>query len=213
MFLVEGFYNLTTNVDIIVVGVLMEPAKAAVYFATIKTLALVHFVYFAVRAAAANRFSKYHYSGDRLRMAAFLRHTLHWSFWPSIAISIALLIVGRPLLSLLGPSFVEGYPLLFIFVIGLIIRASVGPAESLLTMAGEQRICTMVYVSVFALNLALNFLLIPRWGLHGAAIATSIALLAEALALALAIIVHSRLGFRCWIGFAIKPLDRPAEAN
>ena len=211
MFLIEGFYNLMTNVDILIVGALMQPDRAAVYFATVKVLALVHFIHFAVRAAAANRFAKYHYSGDHLRMASFIRDTLHWSFWPSIAISLGLLLVGKPLLSLFGPGFVEGYPLLFIFVGGLIIRASVGPAESILTMAGEQRICAGIYASAFALNVALNFLLIPRWGLSGAAVATSIAFTAEAAALA--IIVYTRLGFRCWIGFAIRPVSRTAEIS
>jgi O-antigen/teichoic acid export membrane protein len=200
-----------TNVDILAVGALMEPAKAAVYFATVKTLAIVHFVYFAVRAAAANRFSRYHYAGNRVRMEAFIRDTLHWTFWPSVLIAIALLIVGKPLLSLFGPGFVEGAPLLYIFVIGLVVRASVGPAESILTMLGQQRICALIYVSVFAINAALNFLLIPHFGLYGAAIATSIAFVIEAASLA--IIVYTRLGFRSWIGFAIGGQHRPAEAS
>jgi len=211
MFLVEGFYNLMTNVDILVVGALMEPDRAGVYFATVKTLALVHFVYFAVRAAAANRFAQYHHSGDRIRMEGFIRDTLHWTFWPAIAISIALLVLGKPLLSLFGPGFVDGYPLLYIFVVGLIVRASVGPAESILTMVGEQRICAAIYVSVFALGAALNFLLIPIWGLSGAAIATSLAFVLEAAALA--IVVYTRLGYRSWIGFAFGPVQRPAEAG
>jgi O-antigen/teichoic acid export membrane protein len=211
MFLVEGFYNLMTNVDILAVGALMEPSKAAVYFATVKTLALVHFVYFAVRAAAANKFSKYHYSGNRARLTAFLRDTLHWTFWPSVAISLVLLVLGKPLLSLFGASFTEGAPLLYIFVIGLIARASVGPAESLLTMAGEQRICAAIYVSVFAVNAALNFLLIPYFGLYGAAMATSFAFIIEAASLAL--VVYTRLGFRSWIGFALSSRNRPAEVG
>ncbi len=211
MFLVEGFYNLMTNVDILAVGVLMEPAKAAVYFATVKTLALVHFVYFAVRAAAANRFSKYYYSGNRARLESFIRDTLHWTFWPSLAISVVLLIVGKPLLSLFGASFTEGAPLFFIFIIGLVARASVGPAESILTMSGEQRICAVIYVSVFALNASLNFLLIPHFGLYGAAMATATAFIVEATSLA--IIVYTRLGLRSWIGFALKPAVRPAEVG
>ena len=79
IFIVEGFFNLLTNVDIIIVGHFMEPDKVAVYFAAVKTLALVHFVYFAVRAGGAQRFSQYYVSGDRARLAAFTRDTLHWT--------------------------------------------------------------------------------------------------------------------------------------
>lgn len=211
IFLVEGFFNLLTNVDIILVGFFLEPDHVAVYFATVKTLALVHFVYFSVRASAANRFSRYYAAGDRSRLATFTRDALNWTFWPSVAVSLLLLAFGWPLLALFGPSFTAGYPLLFIFVIGLAARASVGPAESLLTMSGHQRASAVLYVCVFAFNVALNLLLIPRLGIYGAAIATSTALIAEAMALYF--VVRDRLGIHCWIGFAMPPSRRPAEAN
>ncbi|MCW5696335.1 MAG: lipopolysaccharide biosynthesis protein [Bauldia sp.] len=211
IFLVEGFFNLLTNVDILIVGALMVPEDAAIYFATVKTLALVHFVYFAVRAGAAARFSHYYVAGDRSRLESFLRDTLHWTFWPSLAVSGLLLLFGHFLLSLFGASFTSGYPLLFIFILGLLARASVGPAESLLTMAGQQRITAALYFGVFFVNVALNFLLIPLIGLKGAAIATAVSLTLEAIALV--IVVRIRLGINSWIGFNLLPAHRAAEAR
>ena len=38
---------------------------------------------------------------------------------------------------------------MFMLAIGLMARASVGPAERLLNMLGEQRACAMVYVAAF----------------------------------------------------------------
>ncbi|BCP55291.1 polysaccharide biosynthesis protein [Kaistia sp. 32K] len=197
IFLVEGFFNLLTNVDILIVGQLRAPEEVAVYFATVKTLALVHFVYFAVRAATMQRFSQYYVSGDRARFEATVRDSLHWTFWPSVAAVLVLLVCGRFLLSMFGESFVSGFPLIFIFAIGLIVRASIGPAESILTMAGEQRICAAVYAGTFLVNLILNYSLIPHFGLAGAATATSLALMLETLAVYLA--VRWRLNLRCSI--------------
>jgi O-antigen/teichoic acid export membrane protein len=77
IFIVEGFFNLLTNVDIILVGHFMNPDKVAIYFAAAKTLALVHFVYYAVRAGGAQRFSQYYANGDRVRLNAFVHDTLH----------------------------------------------------------------------------------------------------------------------------------------
>ncbi len=183
IFLVEGFFNLLTNVDILVVGKFMPPEQTAVYFASVKTLALVHFVYFAVKAGAAHRFAQYKASGEHLRYASFINDTIRWTFWPSVAMCIVLLITGKFLLMLFGSAFTEGYPLLFILVIGLVARASVGPAESVLTMSGEQKICAVVYAVTLVINIALNFTLIPVYGLAGAATATTIALIFEAFAL------------------------------
>lgn len=183
IFLVEGFYNLLTNVDIMMVGYFMRPEQTGVYFATVKTLALVHFVYFAVKAGAAHRFAQYKASGEQSRYASIINDTIRWTFWPSVAMCLVLLIVGKFLLMLFGPSFTEGYPLLFILVIGLVARAAVGPAESVLTMSGEQNICAVVYAVTLLVNIALNFSLIPQYGLAGAAIATTVALVFEAFAL------------------------------
>lgn len=210
IFLVEGFFNLLTNVDIIMVGRFLEPESVAVYYAAAKTLALVHFVYFAVRAGSAQRFSQYYASGDHVRLEAFVRDTLHWTFWPSLAIVLMLVVVGEPLLSLFGPGFATGYPLLFILSAGLLVRAAVGPAGTLLTMSGQQRICAVVYAITFVLNIALTVLLIPRFGLTGAATATALSLVAESAALYT--ITLSRLGIHSSILSVVGP-RRPLKAS
>jgi O-antigen/teichoic acid export membrane protein len=197
IFVVEGFFNLLTNVDILIVGRLMQPEQVAIYFAAVKTMALVHFVYFSVRAGSAQRFSQYYAAGDDARLSAFVRDTLHWTFWPSLAMVAILIVVGHWLLALFGPSFVEGYPVLVILSVGLLLRASIGPAETLLIMAGQQGITAVVYAAAFLLNVSLNFLLIPHIGINGAATATAIALGAETLVLW--VVVYGRLSINCSI--------------
>ena len=207
IFVVEGFFFMLTNIDVLIVGRLMAPDYVAVYYAATKTLALVHFIYFAVRVGSAQRFSKYYASGDHLRLAAFVHDTLHWTFWPSLAMVVLLLVLGKPLLLLFGPNFGSGYPLLFILSIGILARAAIGPAESLLTMAGQQRICAVVYTATFVLSIGLNFTLIPRFGLSGAATATTLALITESVVLY--VIALQRLGIHSSVFTASWPA-RPA---
>src|SRR6202012_1903664 len=99
-----------------------------------------------------------------------------------------------PLLYAFGPSFVSGYPLLLILGFGLLARASIGPIETLLAMAGQQWICAWVYTGAFVLNAVLNFQLVPIFGLTGAASATMIALTVETIFLYF--ITLRRLGIR-----------------
>ena len=47
-------------------------------------------------------------------------------------------------------------------MLGVVARAAVGPAESLLTMSGNQNICAAVYALTLALNIALSVMLIPH---------------------------------------------------
>jgi O-antigen/teichoic acid export membrane protein len=83
------------------------------------------------------------------------------------------------LLWLFGPQFVQGYPVMLILVVGFLFRSSMGPAEFLLNMLGEHKICAVVLATTAALNIALNLVLVPMFGLIGAA--TSISLVAAAL--------------------------------
>ena len=212
IFLVEGFFALLTNVDIMIVGLYMAPQDVGIYFAAVKTLALVHFVYFAVKAGAAHHFSKYFTEGDTQRFDAFVRDTVKWTFWPSLLMAIVILVAGKILLSLFGEEFTAGYPLMFILAAGIVARAAVGPAEAVLTMSGNQNVCAALYGVSLTVNVLLNISLIPLYGLYGAAIATTITMMFEATSLYA--ITLRRLGIHMFIfskvSYAASP-SREAE--
>ena len=187
IFLIEGFGFLLTNSDVIVVGLFLDPESVAIYFAAAKTMALVHFVFFSVKAAAAPRFAAMFAAGDRVALARFAGETVRWSFWPSLAVGLGVLLLGHFLLSLFGPAFTAGWSLMFILYVGILAKALVGPGEVLLTMSGEQTLCVAVYAVALAANIAFNVMLIPLFGLTGAAVATTGAMVVEALLLHLAV--------------------------
>ncbi len=197
IFVVEGFYLLLTNADVVILQYFRTPDDVAVYYAAAKTLALIAFVHFAVSAAVAHRFSEYHVAKDHERLKDILAHSIRWTFWGSLAASVVLLAMGRPLLSLFGARFVEGYHLMLILVVGLMARASVGPVERLLNMLGEQRACAAVYATAFAINVVLCILLVPRMGAEGAAVSISTALVVESILLF--VVTRHRLGFHVFV--------------
>ncbi len=174
-----SFYTLLTYTDIVVLKQFRPAEEVAYYYAAAKILALVAFVYYSVAAAVAHRFSALHVAGDHEGLASLVAAAVRWTFWPSLAATCLFLAFGRPLLWLFGPNFVEGYPLMFILAIGLLARASVGPAERVLNMLGQQRSCALVYAAAFVTNLAGCILLAPRFGAIGAACAVAAAIVLE----------------------------------
>lgn len=190
--LVESFYLLLSYTDVLVLERFVSSQEVGVYFAVVKTLALVSFIHYAMSATTAHRFTEYHATGDKERLAAYVMHAIKWTFWPSLAATLVLLALGKPLLWLFGPQFTAGYDIMFIAAIGLVVRAAIGPMERLLNMLGHQNACALAYASAFVMNLVLCLLLIPHFGGHGAAAATSIALTFETVLLFW--IVRSRLG-------------------
>src|SRR4029078_10328106 len=141
--MVEGFYLLLSYTDVLVLQQFRSSEKVGVYFSVVKTLALVSFIHYAMAATTAHRFAEYHALGDKPRLAAYVMHAIQWTFWPSLAATVLLLALGRPLLWLFGPQFVVGYDIMFLAAVGLVVRSAIGPVERLLNMLAHQHICPL----------------------------------------------------------------------
>jgi O-antigen/teichoic acid export membrane protein len=189
IFVVEAFYLLLTYSDVLVLQAFRPPNEVGVYYAAVKTLSLVAFIYFSVAQTLAHKFAEYHVGGDRKRLAEFLAVAVRMTFWPSLGSLVVLLALGEPILRMFGHDFASGYYLMFIMAVGLLARASVGPAERLLNMLGERRACAYLYGGSFAVNIVLCLALIPHWGLTGAALES----------LGLFLVARTRLGLHCFI--------------
>ena len=203
IFLIEGFYFLLTNSDVVMVGLFLEPHEVATYFAAAKTMALVHFVYFAVKAGMTPRFSELVAENRHTELGRFAASAARWTFLPSLAVGALVLLLGPFLLSLFGPDFAAGYTVMFILFAGIAVKAFIGPGEALLTMAGQQKICALIYLAVLLVNIAGNVALIPRMGINGAAVATMCAMFAEAILLY--VVIRVRLGISMHVLGASPP--------
>jgi O-antigen/teichoic acid export membrane protein len=96
-----------------------------------------------------------------------------WSLGLTIPVALAVMIFARPLMGIFGADFREGWPVLAIATVGQLVSCSVGSVGLLLLMSDQQnRMVRAQAITVF-LTLALNFALIPRLGLIGAAIASA----------------------------------------
>ncbi|MBX5161760.1 oligosaccharide flippase family protein [Rhizobium sp. NZLR8] len=187
IFLIEGVSFLLTNSDVVVVGIFLEPHDVAIYFAAAKTMALVHFINFSVKAASGPRFSSIIAEGDHAQLATAAIDAARWTFWPALGVGLAVLAAGHILLSLFGGAFTSGFLVMAILLAGILAKSLVGPAETLLMMAGRQNICVALYAGALTANVGLNLALIPHYGIEGTAIATASAMAVEAILLHLAV--------------------------
>ena len=197
MFVVDSLYVVLMYVDVLILKQFRSPDEIAIYYAAVKTLTMVSFVYFAVAAASAHKFSEYFEAGDRKRLAEFVGDSIRWTFWPSLAATIVVLACGWPMLWLFGDSFVTGYYLMFILAIGVLARAAIGPGERFLSMLGQQKSCALAALTALITNVALCVLLVPTHGITGAAVATSIAFIVESAMIF--VIAKKRLGYHLFI--------------
>lgn len=184
--MVDIAFVLITGADVLMVGLIAEPHDVAVYFAAAKSLALVQFVQYAVRTAAAREFATRVHDGDRAALAAAALRASRWTFWPAAGFAAVTLAAAPWMLALFGRDFAGGEIVMAVLALGLLARASVGPAETLLTMSGRQGLAALVYAGSLATMLGFGVVLTPMFGIVGAATAAALGMGFEAIAFSVA---------------------------
>jgi O-antigen/teichoic acid export membrane protein len=97
--------------------------------------------------------------------------------------TLAMLFAGEFLLGLFGAEYEAAYPALVILSVGHLLLAVFGSAQALATMTAYEDLRAIIGTATVGLNVLLNLLLIPPYGINGAAFATSISLLISSLML------------------------------
>ena len=88
---------------------------------------------------------------------------------------VILIVVFRfEILGFFGAEFLEGEMALILIVSGVFFSALSGNVDQILNMTNGQKILTRITIVAFFINLVLNYLLIPKYGINGAAQASLI---------------------------------------
>jgi O-antigen/teichoic acid export membrane protein len=208
LLVVTTFTLLLGATDILLLKLFVGPAEIARYFAATKILAVASFVAYGVAATSSHRFAAQAVSGDRAETERLAAETVRWTFWPTLAVIAVLILLARPLLALFGSDFAQGWPVIAILSLGLLAQASVGPADRALAMLDHGGVTARIYAAAFAVAIVGGLVLIPAYGLEGAAAATSLALAAKSAMLFVS--AKRRLGLRM---FALARPPAPAATG
>ena len=164
--------------DILILGALRDAEDVGAYriaqqasMLAASGLHIASMVY-APRLAQANK------RGDTLALQRLMKNGARLALGAATAVTLVL-ILGAPTAIgfLLEPAFVDSYAPLIVLSIGQVLSSFFGTVGVLLNMSGLER-QTALAMAVGAIgNIALNFVLIPRFGMVGAAVATSLTLL------------------------------------
>jgi O-antigen/teichoic acid export membrane protein len=166
------------NADVLLLAVFRPSEETGIYYAAAKTAGLALFIHYAVGTAYAGRIAAAHALNDAAAVRDLVSKSVRWTFIPSAAVTAAILLVGYPVLAGFGERFTDAYPLMFILAVGILAKAATGPADTILNMLGHQRASAVSIGLAAILSIGLNVALIPLWGVTGAAVATSSALVA-----------------------------------
>jgi O-antigen/teichoic acid export membrane protein len=97
----------------------------------------------------------------------------YWNVSLAIPVFAVLLLLPGPLLRLFGPGYAAGATALAILAAGQLFNAATGPLGQLINMSGRPYVTLVNNAAVAILNIVGCVLLIPRYGLTGAACSTT----------------------------------------
>ncbi len=151
--------------------------------------------------------SQLHGQGKVSEMSHLYRLVSRWLVTFAIPISLIFLLYPAKVMLLFGPDYVASAPVLVLLTCATFIQAAMGAAGPALSMAGYTRLVLWNSLGAFILNVILNIILIPRYGILGAAWGTMLSLTA----IGLARVIEVRLIMK--ISFLTKGLIKPVLAG
>jgi O-antigen/teichoic acid export membrane protein len=165
---------LFTQTDLWILGMLKSTKDVGIYGIAAKLVFLVYFPMFAFGAIIPPIFSSTYASGDYKELERVTRESTRWILSMSMPIILVLILEGRYILWFFyGPEFEAGYPALIILTAAHLISASTGLVGLFLQMTGQHKVYMKLNIIFGLLNVVLNIILVMRFGILGAAMATA----------------------------------------
>lgn len=166
-----------SQTDILMLGAMSSMEEVGVYAIVVKLALLTVFVLNSVNVSIAPKISELYFADKIDELKSLVKKTTKLVVIVSFLPVLILILFGESILGFFGKEFVLGYTALVLFILGQIASVLAGPVEFLLNMTGHQKAVTLIVMFAALLNIILNYILIPMYGIEGAAAASMVSLI------------------------------------
>jgi O-antigen/teichoic acid export membrane protein len=162
---------LLMSFDIMFLKKYRDDATVAFYSLAVKLMTVVSMVIVTVNITVATKIAEYFSTNNTAELNKIVQHSSRLIFILTLPATILVAFFSQYILSFFGKDYVAAQEALLILIVGQGICAAFGSASVYLNMTGRQHIFQVVLVAAVLINFVLNRLLIPEYGMTGAAIA------------------------------------------
>lgn len=166
------------NTDGLLLGRLFKMEDLGIYSNCLKLSNFISFPILAVVSGAAPKFARLHAAGDKVGLQLFVLQTSKVIGLAALPLALFLMLASPWILEFtFGIAFVSGWPVLCVLTLSGLITCLSGPSDSLLQMSGNQHLYKNIIFSAGLISVLLLVILVPVFGLLGAALANLITVL------------------------------------
>ena len=176
-FMFTIFSMVYLRADMLSLGFFEETHQLGVYNISSRVAEAIsfplHVIMFAIAPVIAGLFS----AKDKAQLQRTVTSAVRFMFVLSAIPALIFILFGTPILNLFGEQFDAGYLPMVVLIIGHMLNIIAGPAGYILNMTGHERHAFISMAVACIANLSFNLLLIPGYGIMGAAIGMSLGML------------------------------------
>lgn len=173
MFFAGFSWILIRRTDVLMLGYFTPSADVGIYSVVFPLTILIAFPQQAISQILAPIISNLHNKGKLSQIKELYKTSTRWAYILSIPALLVLTFFSFGILELLyGPEFRAGGLVLITLAIFEMLNVSLGPTGHTLQMTGNQDVYFIINALSAILNVVLNLLLIPIFGILGAGLAT-----------------------------------------
>ena len=165
------------KVDLFMLANMTSSEYVGIYNIALKLSMLAYIGLMAVNSIAAPKFSEIHSTGDLNALKKIVQQSTKTIFWLTLPIIILFISFPENILSFFGDEFKLAAMALIILSFSKMFSAISGSVGTFLQMVGKQKIFQNILIFTAAINIILNYILIPIYNIDGAAIASAISVI------------------------------------
>ena len=210
MSITQGAQYLNNWSAILILGAFAAGAPVGVFNAAARTATFLTAVRFAFSGIFSPIISGLHARQDTEEMGRLYKDVSRWIFTGAFVLFLIIVVFAPQVMAVFGEGFREGVVALIIVAVAQLYSSSVGPAPRMLAMTGNQNYAMIATTIAAATGVVVSLVLVPRFGLIGAAIGMGTAIVTENTGTMAA--VKWRLGFWPFNLAWLKPLAAGAIA-
>jgi O-antigen/teichoic acid export membrane protein len=165
-----------TRGDRLVLGCFLSSDEVGLYTAAFQTSILVLLILISFSNIFAPMISDLHNRGEYRKLASLFKTVTKWILTLTVPVLLFLFFFAREILGLFGEQFIFASLSLKILLFGQMAHSGIGSAGLVLNMSGYQKVELLNNLGAVAIEFPLCLLLIPKYGIVGAAVAVTCAL-------------------------------------
>ena len=169
------FLTLTTSVDTFMLGHYKTEAEVGIYNAATPTAMLIYMFPYAILALFLPVLMGLDVREEKKAFEDVYKTVTKWIFLVNLILASIFAIYSKEVLSIFfGQEYAAGSTVLVILLCGFFVNFLFYPAENVLLIHKKSKWIFYNSAATTVLNIILNYTLIPKYSIEGAAVATSI---------------------------------------